>query len=177
MNPSALAFQYFSPVPSPVLNRDEKSVFTSFSSRILKSFNFRVLTSEAFSIGLVDHWEREDCLTKKDHPYEMGDKFVGIMNRKISASTTNFYIFVHLLKSLGEPERALAREMEGIMYLHAHQLIEIDIVHLCSQLLLEFIERRIEYQLLLYKSECSLAGPDGFRLQETVWSQPQYLGE
>ena len=24
---------------------------------------------------------------------------------------------------------------------------------------------------------CSLAGPDGFRLQETVWSQPQYLGE
>ena len=23
----------------------------------------------------------------------------------------------------------------------------------------------------------SLAGPDGFRLQETVWSQPQYLGE
>ena len=23
----------------------------------------------------------------------------------------------------------------------------------------------------------SLVGPDGFRLQETVWSQPQYLGE
>ena len=27
------------------------------------------------------------------------------------------------------------------------------------------------------QSQTSLAGPDGFRLQETVWSQPQYLGE
>ena len=98
------------------LIRDEKSVFTSFSSRIISSVNFRVLVPEAFSIGLVGDWERADCLTKKDHPYEMGDKFVGIMNRKISASATNFYIFVHLVKRLGEAERALAREMEG-MYL------------------------------------------------------------
>ena len=98
------------------LIRDEKSVFTSFSSRIISSINFRVLVPKAFSISLIGDWERADCLTKKDHPYEMGDKFVGIMNMKISASPTNFYIFVHLLKSLGEAERALAREMEG-MYL------------------------------------------------------------
>ena len=99
---------------------DEKSVFNRFSSKIIDSINFSVLVPEAFSVALISKRERADCFTKKDHPYEMGDVFVGIMIRKINTSATNFYIFVQLLKSLGEAERDLAREMEG-MYL----LIEI----------------------------------------------------
>ena len=92
---------------------DEKSVFTSFSSRIISSVNFYMLVPGAFSVALISQREKADCFTKKD---QMGDLFVEIMIRKINTSTTNFYTLVQLLKSLGKTEIALARDMEG-MYL------------------------------------------------------------
>ena len=93
-------------------DRDEKSVFRRFSLRITNGVNFGDLVPKASSSELISDREREDCLAKKNN-YEMGDTFVGIMFRKISAHPRNFHIFVYLLKSLGQGERDIATEMEG----------------------------------------------------------------
>ena len=95
------------------VDSDENSVFTRFSHRITNGVNFGDLVPKAFGSELIDSRERQDCLAKKNNPFEMGDTFVGIMNRKISAHPSNFYIFVYLLKSLGQGERDIATEMEG----------------------------------------------------------------
>ena len=100
-------------------DRDEKSVFNRFSLRITNGVNFGDLVPKASSSELISSREREDCLAKKNN-FEMGDTFVGIMFRKISAHSSNFYIFVYLLKSLGQGERDIATGMEGT---HVYNLI------------------------------------------------------